>query len=286
MKYIIDFRYKTIHELYVALTHVITSYDMGRSEIFTASFTSLLDLYPMVGWMMSPPSLPKEIALLQKIEEELYRFLQLPENFLEIGKDLIAKCKELLYSLDPFTFSYDEPLGIRKSQIVEYARDLQVFLQTNLLSLEGKATSLIDEISHISNITNDIKRMKHDDFEHTEKDALQFLIELGDAHLLRPTVDKASLFLEQALKVEEVFRGIVDKETESATILVTTLIEIFEGEKEISNEPVVLSLLDDLRALPLPKGEANRLRNQAITAYEYSLVDDFVQNLIDLKKEL
>lgn len=286
MKYIIEHRYKTIHGLYTALTHVISAYDMGRTSDFTRSFGTLLDIYPQLGWMMSPPSLDKEILILKKIEEELYLFLQLPDNFSEMGKDLISKCKELLYSLDPFTFSFDEPIGIRKSQIVEYARDLQIFIQTNLLSLEGEASSLIDEIGFITNIINDIKRMKSDDFERIEKEELQMLLEFGDAHIARPTIEKGNYFFDQALKVEKIFRGLVNidknNDDEYTLNLITTLLEVFEGEKTISAEPVILSLIEELNNIPL-EGARDDFRKQAIASYKYALLEDFIHYLTELK---
>jgi len=207
MKYIIDHRFKTIHSIIVSTKEVLHSCKRGRSEMLTPLLEKLHLVYTELSTMKSAPFEKGEIQKVEKIETLLGDFLHLPENLESVGETLLSHTKELLNAIDPFTFSYDESIGIRRSRIVEFTKELQIYLKNTLLRLEGAASSLTEEKTIIEEIMTDIHRISQKQFKSQEKGLLQILFACFDSYVKDPSYENTSFFFDAAVAVEHLFKG-------------------------------------------------------------------------------
>jgi hypothetical protein len=207
MKYIIDFRFKAIHSITVYVKEVLDCCKRGRSQTLTPLLEKLQLVYTELSTMKSAPFEKKQIKQVEKTETLLGEFLHLPENLEQIGESLLSHTKELLNAIDPFTFSYDESLGIRRSQIVEFTKELQVYIKSTLLRFEGLASSLVEEKTIIEEIMQDIERISQKQFKSEEKGVLQILFAGFDSYTKDPSHETATLFFDAAVAVEDLFKG-------------------------------------------------------------------------------
>ena len=130
----------------------------------------------------------------------------LPEDLDKRGNKIIQAIKPILHDIDPFHFTEDETPNIRRSQIVELAQNLQIYLQRNILDFQGNATSLIDEKQAIKEIVSELILISLDPFEDAEKKTLEELFALHLIYQSEPTLSHAQIVLNQAILVETVFK--------------------------------------------------------------------------------
>jgi Ribonuclease G/E len=207
MKYIIDFRFKAIHSIIVSTKEVLLTCKRGRSETLPPLLEKLQEVYTELSNMKSAPFEKEQIKQVEKIETLLGDFLHLPENLESVGETLLSHTKELLGAIDPFTFSYDESSGIRRSRIVEFAKELQVYLKSTLLRLEGLASSLVEEKAIVEEVMQDIRRISQKGFKSEEKGLLQILFAAFDTYAKQPTHENVSFFFDAAVSLEHLFKG-------------------------------------------------------------------------------
>lgn len=148
---------------------------------------------------------------LKKLHTDIDEFLLLPDDLDKRGQKINQAIKSILNELDPFHFTEDEVPNIRRSQIVELAQNLQIYLQRNILDLQGKATSLIDEKETIKEIVGELVLISLDPFDDKEKGSLEELFALHLVYQSETILSHAKLLLAQAIQVETIFKN--DKKT-------------------------------------------------------------------------
>lgn len=207
MKYLIDHRYKTIHSIKVTISSILAICERGRSKDLQAKLDLLLKLLPELKSMMSPPFGEKMNGYLKKLHSDIDEFLLLPDDLEKRGNKINSSIKSILTEIDPFHFTEDETPNIRRSQIVELSQNLQIYLQRNILNLQGKATSLIDEKETIKEIVSELVLISLDPFEESEKKAMEELFALHLVYQSETILSHAQLLLNQAIIVETTFKS-------------------------------------------------------------------------------
>jgi hypothetical protein len=144
---------------------------------------------------------------LKKLHTDIDEFLLLPDDLDKRGNKINASIKSILNEIDPFHFTEDETPNIRRSQIVELSQNLQIYLQRNILNLQGKATSLIDEKETIKEIVSELVLISLDPFDETEKKAIEELFALHLVYQSETILSHAQFLLNQAIIVETTFKG-------------------------------------------------------------------------------
>jgi len=287
MKYIIDYRYKVINSLLVTTNWVLSSYDRGKSDEFSKSLESLSDQLPPLSELMSPPFNPIQITELEKLKQSVSSFLQLPDNFQEEGSLLKAQLKTFLNEIDPFSLSYEETIENRKGQILELIKDLQIYIEISILSLEGQATSLIDEKALIQDITSEIKNIENSDFETLELETLSDLIVASEEHLKNPNFENAREFLLQTLKVEKLFHKNFEETITPSEIIcllhetftmvqeeVSDKEESYELFTQVMNNEAVQILLHELSNISFGEPVQDQMLINALLNYEAAIAED------------
>ena len=206
MKYLIDHRYKVIHSIKVTISSILAICERGRSKDLNTKLDLLTKLLPEIKTMMAPPFGEKMNGFLKKLYNDIDEFLLLPEDLDKRGNKIIQAIKPILHDIDPFHFTEDETPNIRRSQIVELAQNLQIYLQRNILDFQGKATSLIDEKQAIKDSVSELILISLDPFEDAEKKTLEELFALHLIYQSEPTLSHAQIVLNQAILVETVFK--------------------------------------------------------------------------------
>jgi len=207
MKYLIDHRYKTIHSIKVTISSILAICERGRSKDLHAKLDLLLKLLPELKSMMSPPFGEKMNGYLKKLHSDIDEFLLLPDDLEKRGNKINSSIKSILTEIDPFHFTEDETPNIRRSQIVELSQNLQIYLQRNILNLQGKATSLIDEKETIKEIVSELVLISLDPFDEIEKKAMEELFALHLVYQSETILSHTQLLLNQAIIVETTFKG-------------------------------------------------------------------------------
>ncbi len=206
MKYLIDHRYKTIHSIKVTISSILAICERGRSKDLNSKLDLLLKYLPELQTMMAPPFGEKMIGFLKKLSSDIDEFILLPDDFDKRGSKILQAIKQILPEIDPFSFTEDETPNIRRSQIVELTQNLQIYLQRNILGLQGKATSLIDEKGAIKEIADEISLISQDAFSEEEKKEIN---ELLSSHLIyqsETNLSHAQMLLKQAIFLESAFK--------------------------------------------------------------------------------
>ncbi len=206
MKYLIDHRYKVIHSIKVTISSILAICERGRSKDLNTKLDLLTKLLPEIKTMMAPPFGEKMNGFLKKLYSDIDEFLLLPEDLDKRGSKIVQAIKPILHDMDPFHFTEDETPNIRRSQIVELAQNLQIYLQRNILDLQGKATSLIDEKATIKEIVGELILISLDPFEESEKKSLEELFALHLVYQSETSLSHAQLLLNQAILVETTFK--------------------------------------------------------------------------------
>ena len=206
MKYLIDYRYKVVHSVKVTVASILTICDKGQSKDFSVKFDLLTKLMPELKPMMAPPFNDKMITHIKKLHTDLEEFILFPEDLDKRGNKILQSTKSLLSSIDPFHFSDEETPNIRRSQIVELTQNLQIYLQRNILSLQGKATSLIDEKAIIQELLTEISLISLDPFDDKEKKTIEELLASRLIFEREPSLAHAQALLHQATLVETQFK--------------------------------------------------------------------------------
>ncbi len=207
MKYIIDYRYKTIHSLKVTISSILSICERGRSKDLNSKLDFLTKLLPELKTITAPPFTEKMNGYLKKLHSDIEEFLLLPEDLEKRGNKIIQSIKPLLHEIDPFHFTEDETPNIRRSEIVELTQNLQIYLQRNILDLQGKATSLIDEKATIKEILSEMVLISLESFEEKEKKTIEELFAIHLIYNSETTLSHAQLLLTQAILVESTFKN-------------------------------------------------------------------------------
>jgi hypothetical protein len=207
MKYLIDHRYKVLHSIKVTVSSILSICHRGRSKDLNAKLDLLIKLVPDLKAMIAPPFREKMVASLKKLYSDLEDFLLLPDDFEKRGNKLLQAIKPLLHEIDPFHFSEDETPNIRRSQIVELSQNLQIYLQRNILDLQGKATSLFDEKEVIKEIISELVLISLEPFEESEKKAMEELFAMHLIYQSETILSHAQMLLSKAVYVESAFKG-------------------------------------------------------------------------------
>lgn len=205
MKYLIDHRYKTLNSLMFHVHSLVNICKRGQSEQLQPSIELLQKKLPELEAMSSPPFNKEEIEKLGKLKAKVEMLLNLPEDLETVAKEIDGEGKALLQKIDPFTFSLEDTLGVRKSRIVEFLRELQLFLNTNLLDLEGKAKALIDAKQIIKEVLADISRVKKEQFSERQIKGLQEVTGAAEAYIANTNIETTNAFLSKTLEVEKLF---------------------------------------------------------------------------------
>lgn len=206
MKYIINHRYKTIHSLKVTISSILSICERGRSKDLNSKLDLLTKLLPELKTMMAPPFGEKMNGYLKKLHSDIDEFLLLPDDLEKRGNKIIQAIKSLLQEIDPFHFTEDETPNIRRSEIVELTQNLQIYLQRNILDLQGKATSLIDEKATINEIINELILISLESFDEKEKKTIEELFAIHLVYQSETNLHHAQLLLNQAIQVETAFK--------------------------------------------------------------------------------
>ncbi|MBM3192327.1 MAG: hypothetical protein FJZ63_06740 [Chlamydiae bacterium] len=206
MKYLIDYRYKVVHSIKVTVSSILSICEKGHSKEFGTKFDLLNKLIPDLSPMMTPPFNEKMIDQLKKLQAELEEFILLPDDLEKRGHKLVQATKSLLSFIDPFHFSAEETPHVRRSQIVEITQNLQIYLQRQILALQGKATSLIDEKSIIQEFLTELFLISIDPFSETEKKAIEDLFSSRIAYEIETSLAHTQQLLNQAILVESTFK--------------------------------------------------------------------------------
>src|SRR3990167_9105461 len=175
MKYLIDYRYKVVHSIKVIISSILSICERGYSKDFDTKLDLLNKLISDLSPMMAPPFNDKMIGQLKKLQSDLEEFILLPNDLEKRGQKLVQATKSLLSSIDPFHFSDEETPNIRRSQIVEIAQNLQIYLQRHILALQGKATSLVDEKMIVLELLTELSLISLDPFSGPEKKSIEEL---------------------------------------------------------------------------------------------------------------
>lgn len=287
MKYIIDSRYKKLHKICVQTNAILAICKRGRSLDFPIALRALeeelFDLEPL----KSPPFTREQIAQVDSIEEDAKELLLLPENLEELGEKLLEKAELLLIEIDPFTFSLDDSLGVRKAQIVEYTKELQIYLQAHILHLEGKATSIIDEKLIVEDITSDIKRIEKKQMKTPERQIVDQILKSNEAYQNKPNQENARNYLQVAIDAEFFFRG-NKTPYKSLSELVKYLMKVYqEADKKMTSEkeafpkftaplrhPSVANAVSKLKDIKLNSKPLMTARENLLFAYENAALED------------
>ncbi len=206
MKYIINHRYKIIHSLKVTIGSILSICERGRSKDLNSKLDLLTKLLPELKTMMAPPFGEKMNGYLKKLHSDIDEFLLLPDDLEKRGNKIIQAIKSLLQEIDPFHFTEDETPNIRRSEIVELTQNLQIYLQRNILDLQGKATSLIDEKATIKEIINELILISLESFDEKEKQTIEELFAIHLVYQSETNLLHAGLLLKQAIQVETAFK--------------------------------------------------------------------------------
>jgi len=206
MKYLIDHRYKTIHSIKVTIASILAICERGRSKDLNSKLDLLLKYLPELKTMMAPPFGEKMIGFLKKLNSDIDEFILLPDDFDKKGGKILQAIKQILPEIDPFTFTEDETPNIRRSQIVELTQNLQIYLQRNILGLQGKATSLIDEKGAIKEIADEMVLISQDAFTEEEKAGINELLSCHLLYHFETNLSHAQMLLKQAILLESSLR--------------------------------------------------------------------------------
>lgn len=206
MKYLLDDRYKKIHSVIVTVNSISHVCRRGQSKELFPYLTQLQSHLEGLDVLKSIPFHQDQIQMVSSIEDSIRLFLHLPENLLEEGEHLVEQCKKLLETIDPFTFSFDDSVGIRRSQVVEFTKELQMYLKANLLQLQGLASSLVDEKSAIEDIMFDLKRISQEKFKQKEKKMLEILEEAFKEYEKDGSLEVVQSFYMAAIELESLFQ--------------------------------------------------------------------------------
>ena len=207
MKYLIDHRYKIIHSLKVTISSILSICERGRSKDLNSKLDLLTKLLPELKAMIAPPFEEKMKGFLKKLYMDIDEFLLLPDDLEKRGNKIIQSIKPLLHEIDPFHFTEDETPNIRRSEIVELTQNLQIYLQRNILDLQGKATSLIDEKATIKEILGELVLISLESFDEKEKKTMEELFTIHLIYHSETTLSHAQLLLNQAILVEDTFKS-------------------------------------------------------------------------------
>ncbi len=261
MKYILDSRYKKLHALCVHTNTILNTCKRGRSVDFSISLRALQDELQDLEALKSPPFSKDQIEQTEEIEKIANDFLLLPENLEEVGQSLLEKSELLLVEIDPFTYSLEDSLGVRKSQVVELTKELQIYLQAHVLNLEGKASSIIDEKLIVEDITNDIRRIEKKQLKNEEKNILEKLFKSNATYQSNTSLDSARGYLQVALDAEHLFRG-AKTPYKTLTELIKYLLKVYqEADKLMTSEKESFSSFTTLLRQPLFAAGVNRLKS-------------------------
>jgi hypothetical protein len=207
MKYIINHRYKVLHSIKVTVSSILSICERGRSKDLSVKLDSLMKLVPEIKIMMAPPFGEKMNGHLKKLHSDVEEFLLLPDDFEKRGNKIIQAIKPLLQEIDPFHFAEDETPNIRRSQIVELAQNLQIYLQRTILNLQGRATSLFDEKHVIGEMIGELDLISLEPFDEKEKQTVEELFSLYLVYNAEPILSHAQMLLTQAIYVESAFKS-------------------------------------------------------------------------------
>ena len=287
MKYIIDHRYKKLNAICVHTNTILSICKRGRSNDLATYIKALQDELNDLEPLKSTPFSEKQIQCIEQIEEKSRLFLLLPEDLEKAGLDLLSETEGLMIDIDPFAYSLEDSIGIRKSQLVELAKELQVYIHAHILSLEGKASSIIDEKLIIQDISSDISRINKKALKKVEKVMIDKLLKQNDEYQKEPSLKTTRPFSDLALAAEHVFS---EKKAPYKTLaeMIKFLAKVYAtsdknmtSEKESFSkftsplrESLVSSAISQLKDLKLNSKPLQTCRENLIFAYENGAVED------------
>lgn len=287
MKYIIDARYKKVHKLCVHINAILSICKRGRSLDFGISLKNLQNELQDLEALKSPPFTKEQIAHVEEIEEKANELLLLPDDMEEIGEKLLEKSERLLIDIDPFTYSLDDSLGVRKAQMVEYTKELQIYLQAHILHLEGKQTSIIDEKLIVEDITADIRRIDSKEMKTDERKIVDKILKSNKTYQKKTTLDNARNYLQIALDAEHLFRG-NKAPFKTLNELIQYLLKVYQdADKKMTSDkkafatftsplrhPSVANAMNKLKDLKITSKPLISSRDNMLFAYENGALED------------
>ncbi len=287
MKYLIDHRYKKLNAIRMHTLSILSTYKRGRSEEFSPQILALHEELQEIKPIKSAPLTPEEIAMAESLEKTAHEFLLLPQNLEEVGRELLEKTQLLMSKIDPFTYTLEESVGVRKSRLVELTQEIQTYIESYMIQLEGNATSIIDEKLIIQDIVSDIKRIEKNELNSKELEMIDKIIKLNIVYQKDPNLSTTQIFSELASEAEHLFRGNTTP-YKNLKELIKYLLKIYNeidtvmtSEKEGFSKfmtplrsPLVIQSIDRLRDLKLNSKPLMTSREHLLFAYENALLED------------
>ncbi len=289
MKYLIDARYKKLHKICIQTNAILAICKRGRSLDFPIALRALEEEIHDLEILKSPPFTKEQIKQIDRIEDDAKDLLLLPENLDEIGEKLLEKAEQLLIEIDPFTLSLEDSIGVRKAQMVEYTKELQIYLQAHILHLEGKATSIIDEKLIVEDITSDIRRIEKKEMKTLERNIVDKILKSNEVYQKKPTKETARDYLKIAIDAEHLFRG-AKVPYKTLSELVKYLMKAYQqADKKMTSEkeafakftaplrhPSIVNAVSKLKEIKLNAKPLMTARENLLFAYENAALEDGV----------
>ena len=282
MKYIINSAYQKINSISTILSNILHICKTGRSEELSPAIEDLQYSFENIKGLVEGPFTKKHINLMKDIYVDMQEILQLPEGIQKICKVTLMKCKHLLKELDPFNFVYDEDAKFLKGQMLEFVKELQIYLKASILVATGDATSLTDEKAIIKDVMNDITDIEVTEFTKVEQEGYTNLCDLHKKYDKNSSTENLNKFYNFSLEMEKTLTSDKSSREETVFSAILFLCEQFtkcKGDMNTEEEAFpkyTTSLkaeksktsIEELKKVKFSEARAEKSRQNVLFAYE------------------